>query len=207
MFQKRIRKWELALCLAFICTCLAGLAGFASDCAQVREDVLRLHVIAHSDSEEDQALKLRVRDAVLEAGSLLFDGSTTVQSAKEKLEREVEALTFAAETEISRSGKTYPVTVKFINEYFMTRVYEQEDGQNVTLPAGEYSAIQVIIGDGAGQNWWCVMFPPLCLPAAQPRGNTDAYFGEEARIVEQSPQYEPRFKVVEWYEQLREKYR
>ncbi len=84
-------------------------------------------------------------------------------------------------------------------EYFDTRTYE-----TLTLPAGYYTAVRVVIGEGVGQNWWCVMFPPMCLPAAQGETSIDAYLeNDEVKLVESNPKYEPRFKVVEIYEKFR----
>lgn len=103
---------------------------------------------------------------------------------------------------IEREGYDYPVSVNVVNEYFVTRCYG-----DLTMPAGRYTAVKVVIGEGAGHNWWCVMFPPLCLPAAQDRGgNIDAFLdGDELKVVESSGRYEPRFKIVEIIEELREK--
>lgn len=103
---------------------------------------------------------------------------------------------------IEREGYDYPASVNVVNEYFATRCYG-----DLTMPAGRYTAVKVVIGEGAGHNWWCVMFPPLCLPAAQDRGgNIDAFLdGDELKVVESSGRYEPRFKIVEIIEELREK--
>lgn len=180
--------------------CIVGV--FAYNCSRVRSDVLRMHVIANSDSDEDQALKLKVRDAVLERGAELFDGTVTVDEAKAKIEPQKAELEAAAREVIEREGYDYPVSVNVVNEYFATRCYG-----DLTMPAGRYTAVKVVIGEGAGHNWWCVMFPPLCLPAAQDRGgNIDAFLdGDELKVVESSGRYEPRFKIVEIIEELREK--
>jgi len=192
-------KLVIALALALVLSCAASVAGFSADCTAVRSSVLRLHVLANSDSEEDQALKLQVRDAVLAAGSDLFDGSTTVENAQARLEAQSAQLEAAAAAVIAENGCDYPISITFAKEYFSTRSYG-----DVTLPAGNYDALKVVIGEGAGQNWWCIMFPPLCLPAAQDSAAADAYFdGEAYQVVEHSPKYEPRFKIVEWFENWR----
>ena len=140
---------------------------------------------------------LQIRD-----GAELFDGTVTADEAKAKIEPQKAELEAAAREVIEREGYDYPVSVNVVNEYFATRCYG-----DLTMPAGRYTAVKVVIGEGAGHNWWCVMFPPLCLPAAQDRGgNIDAFLdGDELKVVESSGRYEPRFKIVEIIEELREK--
>lgn len=196
-----VRQLEAALLCAFVLCAAFSMTAFARSCEVISERVLRMHVIANSDSEADQALKLRVRDAVLDAGAELFDGSVTAQEAEAQLRPRLEELTRVAQETIDSEGFDYPVTVTVGSEYFGTRTY---DGQ-ITLPAGRYHAVKVVIGEGAGQNWWCVMFPPMCLPAAENREGLDAVLdGEEIKVVEASPEYEPRFKILEWINQLKE---
>lgn len=186
----------LVICIAF------SMTSFAHSCETVSESVLRMHVIANSDSAEDQALKLKVRDAVLAAGADIFDGSVTAEEAERKITPRIDELTCVAQETIAAEGFNYDVTVTVDQEYFNTRTYDD----TVTLPAGMYHAVKVVIGEGAGQNWWCVMFPPMCLPAAENREGIDAVLsGDEIKVVESSPEYEPRFKIVEWINQLKEK--
>ncbi len=200
-FRLFLKLQSVLLVLAMIFS-LLSVAVFAYDCSRVREDVLRMHVIANSDSSADQNLKLKVRDAVLECGAELFDGTVTADEAKAKIEPKTAELEAAARTVIENEGYDYPVSVSVENEYFSTRCYG-----DLTMPAGRYTAVKVVIGEGAGHNWWCVMFPPLCLPAAQERdGDIDAFLDDgELKVVRSSTKYEPRFKIVELIERLREK--
>lgn len=205
MKSKKLTKLMKIQAVVFAAVFAAGacsVGAFAYNCSRVRSDVLRMHVIANSDSDGDQALKLKVRDAVLERGAELFDGTVTADEAKAKIEPQKAELEAAAREVIEREGYDYPVSVNVVNEYFATRCYG-----DLTMPAGRYTAVKVVIGEGAGHNWWCVMFPPLCLPAAQDRGgNIDAFLdGDELKVVESSGRYEPRFKIVEIIEELREK--
>lgn len=195
----KLQSVLLALAIIFA---LLSVAAFAYDCSRVREDVLRMHVVANSDSQADQSLKLKVRDAVLECGAQLFDGTVTVDEARVRIEPRTAELEAAARAVIEQEGYDYPVRVSVENEYFSTRCYG-----NLTMPAGRYTAVKVVIGEGAGHNWWCVMFPPLCLPAAQEReGDLDAFLDSgEIKVVRSSAKYEPRFKIVELIERLREK--
>lgn len=166
------------------------------DCRQVREDVLRLHVIAASDSEADQAVKLKVRDAVLREGAAIFDGSVTAKEAQARLEPYLRRLENAADRVLKENGLPYAATAQIVNEFFDVRTYE-----NVTLPAGRYTALKIVLGDGAGKNWWCVMFPPLCLPAATAQEDAYAVFQDGgAHVVQGEPDYVIRFRIVELVE-------
>ena len=176
-----------------------SVVSFASGCAEVRHDVLRLHVVGASDSEFDQSLKLKVRDAVLEKGGELFDGTVTADEAEKIITPRIDELKAIAEEVLEENGCDYKVDIQVGEEYFTTRCYE-----NFTMPAGVYTAVRVNIGSAEGKNWWCVMFPPLCLPAAS--AEADAFFtDEEMKIVSASPKYEPRFKIVEIYESIKNK--
>lgn len=205
MKSKKLTKLMKIQAVVFAAVFAAGassVGAFAYNCSRVRSDVLRMHVIANSDCSADQQLKLMVRDAVLERGAQLFDGTVTADEARRKIEPHKAELEAAAREVIERAGYDYPVSVNVVNEYFATRCYG-----SLTMPAGRYTAVKVVIGEGAGHNWWCVMFPPLCLPAAQDRGgNLDAFFDDgELKVVESSGRYEPRFKIVEIIEKLKEK--
>ena len=198
----KLMKIQAVVFAAVFAAVACSVGAFAYNCSRVRSDVLRMHVIANSDCSADQQLKLMVRDAVLERGAQLFDGTVTVDEARRKIEPHKAELEAAAREVIERADYDYPVSVNVVNEYFATRCYG-----SLTMPAGRYTAVKVVIGEGAGRNWWCVMFPPLCLPAAQDRGgNLDAFFDDgELKVVESSGRYEPRFKIVEIIEKLKEK--
>ena len=163
--------------------------------------MLRLHVIAASDSDEDQALKLKVRDAVLKEGEDIFNGSVNIDNAVQKITPEIERLSIAAKKVINENGFDYDVKVTLGREFFTTRTYE-----NITLPAGRYLAVRVVIDKGAGHNWWCVMFPPLCLPAAEASTDIDDVLTDKGvKLVEKNPKYEPRFKIIELIEKIKDR--
>lgn len=197
--KNKILTVELAVLAAFIITCVISTMSFASACDDIRNSVLRMHVVANSDSEEDQCLKLKVRDAVLEAGKEYFDNSESAAQAEEKLIPVKDELEKVAQKVVEENGYDYDVKVNIGNAYFPTKTYDGD----VTLPAGEYEAVNVIIGSGQGHNWWCVMFPPMCLPAAESDTELDEVLSEhEYEIVKSNPKFEPRFKIVEWYEKF-----
>lgn len=202
LFGKRNFFWktsEKALLLGMLLTVLLSFAGFAGACEQLPEDVLRLHVLANSDSAEDQALKLQVRDRILQEGSRLMDGVSEKEEALAQVRANLPRLQQAAEAEIREQGYTYPVAVEIEKVYFPTRTYG-----DTTLPAGKYDALRVRIGDGEGQNWWCVLFPALCLPAAEDTPALEEVLTPGETEAVQSGGYEIRFKIWEVYEWLRE---
>ena len=200
----KLKFFEIAL--------LIGLAVFLTSGAlalrtqdELADKVVRLHVLANSDSEEDQALKLRVRDAVLEQATAILEQSADRREAESRLRGQLLELERIAAKEIAAEGYDYPVTVNLENTDFPTKEYD-----GFTLPAGEYLALRVIIGEGKGRNWWCVVFPPLCTAASAdvPASALAAGFSEEevSLITEEDQCYVLKFKAVEWWETLKEKW-
>lgn len=194
------KKIKLSVTVGIVVAILFSICSFAKTSEEIRSDVLRLHVIANSDTSVDQNLKLRLRDYILQEGKDIFNGSVNVENAVEKIEPVLPELEKSAKAFVNQAGFDYDVKISLSNEYFTTRTYE-----TVTLPAGKYLALRVVIGSGEGHNWWCVMFPPMCVPAADKKDEIENVFSEkEIKLVESKPKYEPRFKVVEIYEQLKE---
>ena len=195
---------ELALLIGLAAALLWG-AGTLRTQEALAEKVVRLHVLANSDSEEDQALKLRVRDAVLEQATAILEQSADRREAESRLRGQLLELERIAAKEIAAEGYDYPVTVNLENTDFPTKEYD-----GFTLPAGEYLALRVIIGEGKGQNWWCVVFPPLCTAASAdvPASALAVGFSEEevSLITEENQGYVLKFKAVEWWETLKEKW-
>lgn len=200
--KRNIIKLEASVLAAFLIACVFNTSSFSEKCDSIRNKMLRMHVIANSDSEADQALKLKVRDAVLAEGKEIFDGSVTADDAKSKILPETESLRKAALDVIEKEGFEYDVKITVGSEYFNTRTYDN----SVTLPAGYYTAVKVIIGEGEGHNWWCVMFPPMCLPAAVKECElSDVLEKDEVEIVEGGDKYSFKFKIVEIFEKISEK--
>lgn len=194
------KKIKISVTVGIVVAILFSICSFAKTSEEIRSDVLRLHVIANSDTSVDQNLKLRLRDYILQEGKDIFNGSVNVENAVKKIEPVLPELEKLAKAFVNQAGFDYDVKISLSNEYFTTRTYE-----TVTLPAGKYLALRVVIGSGEGHNWWCVMFPPMCVPAADKKDEIENVFSEkEIKLVESKPKYEPRFKVVEIYEQLKE---
>ena len=172
------------------------LAAFPTDAeAKIYEDTIRLHILAESDDEKDQALKIRVRDALLvEYGELLGDAGS-FEAAKDEARGLLEEIEALAGEVVRESGYDYSVAATLTEEWYDTREYE-----DFTLPAGYYTSLRVIIGRGEGQNWWCVMYPPLCMEiACEDAPRDDAiidYTKEEINLI-QSGKYNVKFKILE----------
>ena len=160
-----VSRLEAAIGLGLVLAVGISLFQFGVDCAAVRGEVLRIHILADSDAEADQALKLQVRDAVLEdlAGWIETDGSlsATTASVRENLDR-VES---AANAVLAEAGADYRAHAELTEMYFTTRTYNQGE-RTFSLPAGRYQSLRVTLGGGQGHNWWCVAYPPLCIDAA-----------------------------------------
>ena len=166
---------------------------------EIYDTVVRLHVRANSDGEEDQALKLRVRDAVLAVTGDLVVDCRSQDEAVAILEAHMEELEAAARGVIAAEGRHDSISVTLGREAYPTRTYE-----SCCFPAGEYVSLQVLIGDGEGQNWWCVLFPPLCLSAATAQNNEDAFVQvglskDQYGIITETgkTKYKVRFKILE----------
>lgn len=197
--KKTILKIEASVLVAIVICCVLNINTFSKQCDNIRDKMLRMHVIANSDSDEDQKLKLEVRDAVLSEGKELFDGSITSNEAVDKISPHLSRLETVALDVIKANGFDYNVNITVEKEYFKTRVYDS----SVTLPAGYYTAIKVVIGEGEGQNWWCVMFPPMCLPSAMAECElSDVLTEEETEIVFGNNKYKFQFKIIEIIENL-----
>ncbi len=197
-----MKKKLYTLTISLACAVMCALTCASETEARLSRDIVRLHIVANSDSEEDQALKLRVRDRLLEATS----ASVSKEDAAGLLE-EYEAI---ARREIADSGYDYGVRAEYGRFYFPTKDYG-----GLTYPAGEYDAVRITIGEGEGQNWWCVLFPPLCYV----KGSVDSSDAGRALRTMLSPEdYELitsgrsgrlpvriKFKVVEFINSLKEK--
>ena len=204
MTVKRLFCWkpiEVAL-LAGLAVCLLS-GGLAVETQQQLADrVVRLHVLANSDSEADQALKLKVRDVVTERTEILMERASNRTEAERVLRQHLPELKQLAEDCIRVAGYAYPVDVELAVTDFPTKEYD-----GFSLPAGEYLALRVLIGEAAGQNWWCVVFPPLCTAASTDVAVTALAAGldkEQVRLITEENGYILKFKTVEWWQYLRE---
>lgn len=193
----RLRRWELALLVGVAAALLAGV-WLDREQAALSDKVIRLHVIANSDSEADQALKLRVRDRILEEAAGYFQAGETVEEAAAKLTEHLPALAEAGAQVVREAGYDDPVSASLEPDvWFPTKTYT-----DFSLPAGSYTALRIVIGEGEGRNWWCVVFPPLCASAAGYE-QALAALGENGELLTAGGEVEIRFRLVElWGEFL-----
>ncbi|MBQ8383301.1 MAG: stage II sporulation protein R [Clostridia bacterium] len=173
----------------------------AADAAQIYDGTIRLHVLAASDSEEDQALKLTVRDALLSEIAEWTAGVTDKESGEAILRERLTELEKIAEDALEKAGHPCDVTATLTTEYYPTREYE-----GVRLPAGEYTSLQVKIGAAEGKNWWCVLFPNLCTSTANAEeAMAETGFSKsQIRLLteDEDPRYTIRFRIVEGFAKL-----
>lgn len=195
----RMKKIEIAALLGIVAAVvISSFGSFSAECKGIRESVLRLHILANSDSDADQALKLKVRDRILAETGETFNAPGKSQ-AEEQVRAHLDQIEAIAAAEIQANGYDYPVKAEVTNMYFETRQYG-----DLTMPAGKYDAVRITIGEAKGHNWWCVLYPPMCVPAAMPKQEVeDVLTQKQSGIVESNPKYEVRFAVVEAFEKLK----
>lgn len=173
MKTQLLKKWEISMLLALCITLCAGT--WASARSEALSDALvRLHVIAVSDEAEEQEIKLRVRDSVLAYLEPRLEGADDAAEARELISAELDGIKAAAET--AAEGREVSVTLS--REYYPTRDYG-----SFALPAGSYESLRVVLGEGEGHNWWCVVFPPLCLSAAEAENALETLGGDSAQLL------------------------
>lgn len=197
--MKRAARWEWALLIALLVSFAWGTWADRTQ-QQLSDKVLRLHVLANSDSEADQAMKRKVRDSVLETASAILADCPDRETAEQRLSAALPEIEDAARARIAAEGGKQTVTAELRPTVFPTREYE-----DFTLPAGEYLALRVVLGEGEGHNWWCVVFPPLCAETTSSLSQTAMAAGlteEEVALITESDGYQLKFKAVELWEKL-----
>lgn len=189
----------ISLYIAFSCTY------FTASAQTVKDDVVRLHILANSNSEADQEVKLKVRDALLETNAAILEKGVTTENAQRYFEESKDVLLNTAEKTLKENGFDYSVKIALGTEYYQTREYG-----DLTFPAGQYTSLKITLGEGRGKNWWCVMFPPLCVPAAEgvqaDKEKAVGYLPESGeKVINGGNKYVVKFKFLEIYEELRSK--
>ena len=197
--RRKMRSLEIIflICLALVLLLCVWLEREQSE---LSESVLRLHVLANSDSQEDQELKLKVRDRVLLEAEGLLEGKTSVTDAQEVLGKHLSHLATVGAEVVAQEGFDYPVSAQLVETWFPTKEYS-----DFALPSGQYDALRIVIGEGEGQNWWCVVFPPLCLGSvsetteevALEAGMSDK---QVSLMTGESEGYVVKFKALELWE-------
>lgn len=186
------RRWVRAISGGLVLCLLLSIGGVYGQADAVRDKVVRLHILANSDSTADQMLKLQVRDAVTAAAAEW--AAQTPAEARRLAQEQLPHIEEVARQTVRAAGCADAVAVEYTPLYFTTRQYGA-----TTLPAGMYDAVRVTIGEGKGQNWWCVMYPPMCVGGAVGRDTLPPLTRGEPYIL--------RFKVVEWVESFLQLFR
>lgn len=188
----KIKKWEIALAAVFVLM-LAGSMRVSAQQRALSDKLIRLHVVANSDTQEDQTLKLQARDAVLEVLSGLLSGASDRDEARQLIEENLQLIETAACGAVQAAGYDYPVAARLVFEDSPTKEYD-----TFSLPAGGYLSLRVVIGSGEGHNWWCVLYPPLCTASALDSDSAAVLTDDEISLITGGGgEYVLRFRCME----------
>lgn len=187
MDNRSLKIWEAAMLLT-LCVCLCTAVWAQGRMKNISSNLIRLHVLAVDDSETEQEIKLQVRDAVLEYLSPCLSETADINEAREIIKSELDNIRSAA----SDAGAGRAVSVSLGTEHYPTRKY-----MGFSLPAGSYESLKITLGEGRGHNWWCVVFPPICLSAAQSEETLSTMSTEDYNILTGQDGYELRFRILE----------
>ena len=195
IFMKLIIK---SACIAFVLTVIYSMIPFRTECKEISNEVFRLHILANSDEDYDQQLKLKVRDKVLIYTESLFESAQSKEEAENLISNNLQDICNTAQKEVTDNGYDYSVTAQITKMYFTTRTYE-----SYTLPSGMYDALRITIGSGEGRNWWCVMYPSICISSekSQDEAARETFNDNQYDIVK-NEKYEYKFKIVEIFEKI-----
>jgi len=199
--MKKFRLWEIALLCGLVAAMMYAVSVQAEQ-ADIADKLIRLHIVANSDSEEDQALKLLVRDEILAYIGEYPSDATTADEEGALLLSILPELEGEAERVLCENGCDLPVRAELVSASFPTKEYD-----SFSLPGGEYGALRLTIGEGGGQNWWCVLFPPLCTAvsteefdkAASSSGLSDS----EIKLIKNNTSPKIKFKLLEFFDFLK----
>lgn len=185
-----------AVITVFIFCLLTSCVQFSAQCVEISDKVLRLHILANSDSDADQSIKLKLRDRMLENSEELLGYPASKSDAIYCAEESIDKIEKFCNGELKKMGSNYSAHCEITNMYFNTRTYDSG-----TMPAGFYDALRITIGKGEGKNWWCVLFPPICLSGAVEE--KEVFSEEDEEILNNGAEYEFRFKVVEVFDYVK----
>lgn len=191
------KAFNIALICALISCIMLSMVGFKNSCDEMYDNIIRIRIIANSDSEEDQALKIKIRDAVLEYSSEFFTDAVSYEDAVRITNDNAEELLKVAQDVVRDNGYSYEVKLEFRDEFFDTRVYDE-----FTLPAGTYKTAVFTVGEGEGENWWCVIFPQVCVGACSGKLE-DTVSSRSSGYAYNAKKYVVKFKTVEIFEKVK----
>lgn len=193
------KKLFVFLPLLLIFTLLFGSLSYTNDASNdISNKVLRMHVLANSNSIEDQKLKIAVKNNILKSTRELFTDCDNLEESIEIAQRNTELIKASAQEVIKKYNKNYDVKVYVDNEFFDVREYK-----DFTLPSGNYNTVKIVIGEGKGKNWWCVMYPAVCISACS--DDFDKALTKEEKKLITSKKYIPKFKILEIINKIKNK--
>ena len=193
------KKLFVFLPLLLIFTLLFGSLSYTNDASNdISTKVLRMHVLANSNSINDQRLKIAVKNNILKSTRELFTDCDNLEESIEIAQSNTELIKASAQEVIKKYNKNYDVKVYVDNEFFDVREYK-----DFTLPSGNYNTVKVVIGEGKGKNWWCVMYPAVCISACS--DDFDKALTKEEKKLITSKKYIPKFKILEIINKIKNK--
>ena len=193
------KKLFVFLPLLLIFTLLFGSLSYTNDASNdISTKVLRMHVLANSNSIDDQRLKIAVKNNILKSTQELFTDCDNLEESIEIAQNNTELIKASAQEVIKKYNKNYDVKVYVDNEFFDVREYK-----DFTLPSGNYNTVKVVIGEGKGKNWWCVMYPAVCISACS--DDFDKALTKEEKKLITSKNYIPKFKILEIINKIKNK--
>lgn len=187
---------DISLALSLSVCILLSMSGFIDSCQDMYDNIIRVRIIANSDSAEDQSLKLKIRDKVLAETKGLFSEAESCEEAVSIAQDNIELIRDVAQQTVYDNGFNYSVALRIDKEYFDTREYD-----GFTLPAGVYETLIFTVGKGEGENWWCVLFPQVCVGSCAGK-LTDSIKDSSAEYAERAPKYRLKFKAVEIFQKF-----
>ena len=193
--MSKIKRFKIALMLSFISTVLISFINFGTSCESITNKVIRFHIPAASNSDYDQSLKLKVKDEIFLYVTKMLENSKSYKESLDIISNNIENIENKVNLILIEEGAEYKAEAKIKESFFKTRKYE-----GFTLPAGSYKSLYIKLGSGEGENWWCALYPSLCLNPA---------FGEkvltenEQDIIESQSENEISFLIYEWFLSLK----
>ena len=189
--------FNIALVCGLLASIMLSMVGFKNSCDEMYDNIIRVRIIANSDSKEDQDLKIKIRDDVLNASVNLFEEGCTYEDAFNITNDNLDTLLGVAQNTITQSGYEYKVSLELRDEFFETRIYD-----SFTLPAGNYKTAVFTVGEGKGENWWCVIFPQVCVGACTGRLE-DSVSDRASNYAYNADGYVVKFKTIEIFEKVK----
>lgn len=196
--MSKLKQIKISVLCGLIVAIFVSLSAFQADCTKIREKTFRLHIIANSNSKLDQEIKLVVRDEILNLTKQMYANCENDEQAKAVTVENLKQIKALANKTLSEAGFNYTAEVMVGTVLFNTREYE-----NFTLPAGEYEALKIILGEGKGENWWCVMYPKVCISMCGGSEYEEVLDEKQNKIINNKKEYKIAFRFIEAFNDVK----